>query len=1324
MYAEFSVRNFNAITIPLNQTLQEEAFKMTDLASGLAHTFRKWSAPILAIAAVLGLVICCSSAAAQSGAGSIQGTVTDTTGAVIPGAKIHVVNPATNVATDTKSNGVGFYQVPALFAGTYTITFSAPNMRSYRTTIQLLVAQSAIINPKMTAGSVTQQVQVSANAVQLTTTDNGAITSTLENQRINQLPLNGRVLSTLLSMTTPGLEGSSAGGTRLNGLSGEALEYVADGAPLVNRQFGGTNTSSAQEPDPDAIQEVRAETTNASAQYATPGTVVITTKSGTNRIHGALFETARNNGIGIAKVRQNPANFSAPQYIRNEFGASAGGPIVLPHIYHGKDKSFWFMAYERYSLASASSQYFHVPTAAMRGGDFSALYQLATPVQLYDPATTYNAAVCPATGAPNPYCRQPFANNQIPVNRESPTMKIINDLTPAPNLSFNPLLQPNLQGPDNNFTVIPTWTFRLDHVFNENNRAYLRYTSNLSVNHSLRDYPVNEPALGGADGFPANATGQAYNPTANFAPAIGYTHVFSPTFFSETILSNEWLSQHNYAGGTPFANFEKKLGLPNNFGQGGFPRWGENGSRLINPIDGTMFIYGLSQLITNLDENLTKTVGRHQMEFGGRYRHERFGYLPDQASDDNQFSNQATTIYNTTTGTNYGGLPNYGNQNGDAFLGAGNYYNVNLQAPYEHYHDMEFDAYFQDNYHMTRNLTWNLGLRYEAHPATWVKDALMQSFDLKNHARVLATSPADQVARGNTTQAIITNMLNIGVKFETPQQAGLPSMMVKNYNLNFSPRVGFAYQPFGGRHGTVIRGAYGRYIYPEPVRTSYKDVMANIPHRAGYSQSYSSATQSPDGIQNYLIRNSTFPVMGVNTSNVVDSTSVTAFLPGISVYTIPSDLAPDFVTETNFTIEQPLKGNSALRATWLWVHATNLDQQYHYNNHYSAYAWELLTGTKPPQGKVIGQPTYANTALGPYDNTVWGSNTLDQKSGWSNDNELQLNYQRLFHNGYAFQIFYVWSKPFRVGGNYFRDGNLYTGQNYVSSGQGTITPVPNSSPITASVAPPARPSGIASYAYWHQLDKYENYGIDTSVPKHDVQFNALVDLPFGRGKRFLGNANRFVNELVGGFQLAGDGTIASQTFYVSSGNWGPNSSLHLYKHAHKVTDCRSGTCIEAFQWFNGYIAPSNLPASSCTTVVTGLPSNYVPYSQPINTNYNPATPCGKAQDKYYNTNDVQLNLLDGTTDIQGLNPGPGGNVNAVNPWGRTYLPGPFNYNVDLSVFKVFPITESTRLRFNMDAFNALNVQGFNNPSSSDGIENMLSSHNGPRQIQLTLRLEF
>lgn len=1003
----------------------------------------------------------------------------------------------------------------------------------------------------------------------------------------------------------------------------------------------------------------------------------------------------------------------------------AGGPIIIPKIYNGNDKSFWFLAYERYSLAQSASGLFSVPTQNMRNGDFNALYQLAVPEQLYDPNTTYNSGnnICPATGAPNPYCRQIFAGNQIPSNRESPTMKILNDITPLPSSSANPLVEPNLQLTTPNISVIPTVTFRLDHVFDENNRAYLRYQDNLQTGESLRA-GAGPPTIA-ADGFPANASGLGTFPSTTYAFALGFNHIFSPTFFSETILSNQWFSQHNFAGGSPYTDFEEKLGLPNNFGEVGFPNIGLYGDKIISPQEGTQYVYGMSSIVSTLDENLTKIVGKHQMKFGGRYRREQFGYSPTPYEDYVTFAPAATALYDPSTGANYAALPGTGDANGEAFLGAANDYTINLEPPYERFHDMEFDAYFQDDYHMSRNLIWNLGLRYEAHPATWLNGGVMQSFDLKNDALALAESPAQLVSEGKTTQAIITNMENIGVKFETFGAAGIPPAGVDSYDLNFLPRLGVAWQPLGGKFGTVIRGGYGRYIYPIPVRTTYSPITANAPFSATYSQNYGSATQSPDGLQNYWLRNPLSVVMGVNSTNVVNTTTQTAFLPGsVDPYTLPVDEAPDVVTETNFTIEQPLKGNSALRASWVWTHGTNLDQEYYYNNAPSTFTWEMETGTLPPEGTTVGLPTYAATATQPYDQTTWGGNTLDQKSGWSNDNSLQLNYQRLYHHGIAWQIYYVWSKPFRVGGNYFRGATagIIPSQNFAASGLGSYTPLPGSSPITTPVMPPARPSGIASYAYWHGLDAFEDYMVDTSSPKQDIQFNGIVDIPFGRGKRFMGDANRALDELVGGWQIAGDGQIHSQDFQVANSNYGPHSPIHVYKHAHRVTDCTSGVCIPSYQWFNGYVAPSNLPSSGCTTVVNGMPASYVPYEKPIDTNYNPTTTCGNAQDPFYNTNDVQTNLQGGGTDIQSFIPDAYSGMS--DPYYKTVLNGPMNYTVDLSLFKVFPLTESTRLRFNMDAFNALNVQGYNNPNTTTGLENMLTSYNSPRQVQFTLRLEF
>ena len=592
------------------------------------------------------------------------------------------------------------------------------------------------------------------------------------------------------------------------------------------------------------------------------------------------------------------------------------------------------------------------------------------------------------------------------------------------------------------------------------------------------------------------------------------------------------------------------------------------------------------------------------------------------------------------------------------------------------------------------------------------------------------------IQNGYTTQAIVTNLTNIGVKFGTPSQAGLPDKMLKDYDMTFSPRFGVAWQPFNGRYGTVIRGAYGRYIYPVPVRNSIRNTASALPFVASYSQNYNSASQSPDGLPNYVLRSQLtsaanpttgVPVVGVNASGVVNSSTTTSILPGQTTINLQPNYAPDYVTQTNFTIEQPLKGNSALRVTWLWAHGTNLDYYYYFNYAPSTYVWEMDYGIAPPNGgaSVIGTPaqnTYSATATRPYDNTKYGNSLKFAKNGWSNDNSLQATYQRLFHRSVAWQVNYVWSHPFRFGGNYFRDGNTYPVANYVGvlGTVGTMT-----SPFGTVVAPnlpPARPSGVAVWQDYHALDKFEYYWLDSAIPMHHITFNGVIDLPFGRGKKFLGNSNRFMDEVAGGWQLAGDGTVVSQAFQVGSGNWGPNNPLKVYKHGAPITDCRSGNCYKSYLWFNGYIAPSSISGNACATsskVVSGLPSDYQPYQVPIDNT------CGTAN---YGSNNVQVTapgLNGGAPATVGYSPGP----NNTNRYSKTFLNGPINWNADMSVFKVFPITEMVKLRFNMDAFNAFNHQGFANPNVTDGTEayqpnGVSSSYNTPRQVQFTLRLNF
>ncbi len=233
--------------------------------------------------------------------------------------------------------------------------------------------------------------------------------------------------------------------------------------------------------------------------------------------------------------------------------------------------------------------------------------------------------------------------------------------------------------------------------------------------------------------------------------------------------------------------------------------------------------------------------------------------------------------------------------------------------------------------------------------------------------------------------------------------------------------------------------------------------------------------------------------------------------------------------------------------------------------------------------------------------------------------------------------------------------------------------------------------------------------ITTSTPQFPVTFNGIMDLPVGKGKRFLRNSSKLLDALLGGYQVAFVGQVLSQGFQVASGNWGATSPVQVYGSDAPINDCRSGVCRPAYLWFNGYVAPT--VANAAKNGVTGIPANYTPYLAPINN-----TP-GTAN---FGNNNVTVKLKDGTSVVTGYSPGPAG----ANPFSQTILLGPYNYVTDISLYKSFSITERLKLRVNVDAFNAFNIQGRVNPNTSDGIESLQTSYWTPRQVQFSARLSF
>lgn len=258
---------------------------------------------------------------AQTGAGTIQGTVTDANGAIVPGAKVTLKQVTTQITKDLLTNDSGIFLSPSVTAGKYTISVEATGMSKWEGELDLLTGQNASIQINLAPAGVSAEVTVAGDVTELVKTNSATISTTLDRQRLEQLPQNGRSVVNLIGLTTPTVEITGNGG-RVNGMRESAFEVLQDGAPLVNRDFGGVGSRL---PGVDSVQEVSIETSGSSAKFNRPATAILTTKSGANRIFGSIFETHRNNSLGLARRREDFfTNGQAPKLIRNEFGGSVG----------------------------------------------------------------------------------------------------------------------------------------------------------------------------------------------------------------------------------------------------------------------------------------------------------------------------------------------------------------------------------------------------------------------------------------------------------------------------------------------------------------------------------------------------------------------------------------------------------------------------------------------------------------------------------------------------------------------------------------------------------------------------------------------------------------------------------------------------------------------------------------------------------------------------------------------------------------------------------------------------------------------------------------
>lgn len=702
---------------------------------------------------------------AQQGSGTISGTITDPQGALMPGVRIEIRNTGTNAVFRTTTNDQGFYTAPGLAVGGYEVTAESEGFkRAVRSGITLQVDQRAAVDFTLSLGQVTEAVEVTGEAP-LVDAGSATVGKVVENRRVQELPLNGRnALS--LTLLAPGVRSNSASSSGFGDRGVEVSSISINNAPnAMNAQVldGGNNVQTYlgevnMNPAVDAVEEFKVQTNTMSAEFGfTAGGVInLATKSGTNSLHGTLYEFLRNDKLDARRA------FAAEKGVfrYNQFGASAGGPII-------KDKTFFFGNWEKWIFRKAVPKIGTFPTLLQRQGDFSDLLDArGRQVPIYDPATT----------VPNPqgsgFIRLPFAGNRIPSNRLDPVALNIQNFYPEPNRTpSDPFTNTNnYQRNASEERSSQQFTFKVDHRLSNSNTLFGRYSR---YGHTTDG---GAPDVGTTGIYPDPVVSKRDDKLKNHNALLSDTHIFSPFLLNEFRLgltrSTFPFQVRSFGGDWP-----QKLGFPPVVPNDTFPQI-SNGTPAFNT--GTAGFRG--SVSWQISDMLTRIQGGHTMKFGVEHRIIR-GNNFQRSSPSGNFSFNAGLTGNplspSGTGSPYASflLGEVASASVTTHLGAA-------------FHGYATSFFFQDDWKATRRLTLNLGLRY---------DFQQQPVERWNGISNFDPSGIDPET------GLRGVMVYAGVD-------GQPRSFRKDDKNDFGPRIGFAYDVAGNGH-TVIRGGFGVF-YP------------------------------------------------------------------------------------------------------------------------------------------------------------------------------------------------------------------------------------------------------------------------------------------------------------------------------------------------------------------------------------------------------------------------------------------------------------------------------------------------------------------------------
>jgi hypothetical protein len=1243
----------------------------------------------LGVAALL-MFLTSSPARAQVDAGAILGTVTDASGAQISGAQVTVTNEGTNATLSTTTAGAGEYKFTPLPIGQYTVTVTFQGFSTVtQKHITVAIGAEVLINVTLKPGAVNETIEV-ASTVPVLETQDASVGQVMDSRNVNNLPLNGRNFTFLAQLAagvnTPQADtrGNAASGAfSANGNRPAQNNYLLDGIDNNSDTVDFLNgTNFVVLPPVDAIEEFKVQTSDFSAEFGRSGAAVLNAsiKSGTNSFHGAAWEFFRNDKLDAADFFENAGGVPKGELRQNQFGFTAGGPVIIPKLFNGRNKVFFFGDYEGLRRVQGTILTGSVPTDAERASGYTNFQDLITgqassaprtddlgrliPVgTVLDPATTRavtSGVVDPVSGLPataTGFVRDPFGTcapstatftlaacglNIIPGGRLDPNAIKLLNLYPGPT---NGSLFSNFANSPALFEHRNSFDARMDINFNEKNQLFYRF--------SLADDPQFIPGIFG--GVADGGGFQQGNQTANAQQsALSYTHTFSPTLINVVRAGLNYLHTTRVS---PSAN--DLTDIPSTFGIQQIPQLSENGGLPAFGISGLQTLGSNAFLPSDevsstfqLTDDVTKILGKHTFKMGFEWQHVKFSTLqPPWSRGEFDYNGDYTDIPNSNQGntgrvqflltptasTVPGGVPFLG---GATDIRASNIAETDDGKNY-------WGGYVNDDWKITNKLTVNLGVRYDFFGLVYEHHDAQANFVPAGSGPFSAPTyllPAS-VTTANLSPSFLalTALDGINVVSSNKYGGGLGS----SQKANFAPRVGIAYQM---TPKLVIRAGWGMFYNGFENRGYSPNIGENYPFQFQFN--------FPEPNPNQPI---TFPgctTAGPGGSGTFETGfSCTPLNPalvnanGLGLLGIQFNYITPYTMSGNFTVQYQLAPSMSVQVAYVSSLARHLEV-FPSTNQVTA-----ILPTQNPDGTSLNPQNFI-----PFPDFGRGT-SYAATEGSSNYNGLQAKLEKQFQSGLNFLLTYTYSKALSDAGDLLNGG----------SSQGYRAPyVPG--------------AGIQA-----------DYSLANFDIRNVVHVSGGYELPFGKGRKFLSGASGFTNQLVGGWSVNWSGTFQG----------GQPIELACPSGATEGTGCGALFTGQALNLglhndANGKLTWYGNPGAFTQPCVLG--ANSVPIA-------NSPTGC------------VPL------TGIAALG-------------GVTQVPGPGFHRLDLSFFKDFQIKERFRLQFRAEIFNIANHPNFNAPNfGGNGVVAISNSGNynsstfgeigstrdapyDPRQIQFALKFFY